>query len=304
MNSQKPFKKTGKFGGKFNKKSNFKKENTEFFSTSPEPQGYSPKFKNKKRGQQAPLDTSWNKSAKWYDKLVGDAGSEFHTHLIIPGVLKLLFPQKNEKILDLACGQGFFSVKLAKLGARVTGADMSPRLITMARERSHGLPIEYVICDAQDLAGVPSNQFTAVVCILALQNIESFEKVMQALNIVTQKKARFVFVLNHPHFRIPRHSGWKTDENRKTQLRWVDAYKNDMKIPIQMHPGADPDISTWSFHRPLESYVKSLAQNGWVVDAIEEWVSHKESHPGKTANMENRSRNEIPLFMAVRAYRV
>lgn len=140
MNSQKPFKKTGKFGGKFNKKSNFKKENTEFFSTSPEPQGYSPKFKNKKRGQQAPLDTSWNKSAKWYDKLVGDAGSEFHTHLIIPGVLKLLFPQKNEKILDLACGQGFFSVKLAKLGARVTGADMSPRLITMARDRSRGLP--------------------------------------------------------------------------------------------------------------------------------------------------------------------
>ena len=40
---------------------------------------------------------------------------------------------------------------------------------------------------------------------------------------------------------------------------------------------------------------------GFYVDAMEEWVSNKKSLPGKRAKAENRSKKEIPLFLALRA---
>jgi hypothetical protein len=38
-----------------------------------------------------------------------------------------------------------------------------------------------------------------------------------------------------------------------------------------------------------------------LIDAIEEWPSHKTSTSGPRAAAENTARKEIPMFMAVRA---
>ena len=45
----------------------------------------------------------------------------------------------------------------------------------------------------------------------------------------------------------------------------------------------------------------ALVGAGFAVDGLEEWVSNKKSQPGKKAKAENRSRKEIPLFLALRA---
>ena len=44
-----------------------------------------------------------------------------------------------------------------------------------------------------------------------------------------------------------------------------------------------------------------LSNAGFAVDGLEEWISNKKSRPGKRAKAENRSRKEIPLFLALRA---
>jgi hypothetical protein len=51
----------------------------------------------------------------------------------------------------------------------------------------------------------------------------------------------------------------------------------------------------------LEKYVQALTGAGLVIDGLEEWISNKESRPGKRAKAENRARREIPLFLAIRA---
>jgi uncharacterized protein involved in response to NO len=73
-----------------------------------------------------------------------------------------------------------------------------------------------------------------------------------------------------------------------------------LKIPVDMHPGQRGGPLTWSFHQPLEYYTKLLAAHGFVITALEEWTSDKES-TGKARHMENRSRSEFPLFLAIRA---
>jgi hypothetical protein len=72
-----------------------------------------------------------------------------------------------------------------------------------------------------------------------------------------------------------------------------------MKIPIQMHPGKGQSSSqTLSFHHSLSDYSRWLKEAGFTIDLIEEWCSNKVSE-GRAAKMENRSRQEIPLFMAI-----
>jgi hypothetical protein len=47
--------------------------------------------------------------------------------------------------------------------------------------------------------------------------------------------------------------------------------------------------------------MSALVESGLYVDAVEEWVSNKNSLPGKRSKAENRARKEIPLFLALRA---
>lgn len=51
------------------------------------------------------------------------------------GVVQLLNPQENEKILDLGCGTGDLSNKITTYGAKVVGMDLSAAMIEKAREK-------------------------------------------------------------------------------------------------------------------------------------------------------------------------
>jgi len=73
------------------------------------------------------------------------------------------------------------------------------------------------------------------------------------------------------------------------------------KHPIITNPGLDKTRHTWTYHRPLQTYIKALAKAGFLIDALEEWPSHKKSQPGPRAQAENSAREEIPMFLAIRA---
>jgi len=61
----------------------------------------------------------------------------------------------GKAIIDLACGEGFYSRLLRQQGvSKVVGVDLSERMIELARaqEAEHGLGIDYIVEDARQLA--------------------------------------------------------------------------------------------------------------------------------------------------------
>src|SRR5690349_3792050 len=82
---------------------------------------------------------TWN--SKEYAK-----NARFVTDLGAP-VLELLAPQPGERILDVGCGDGVLTRKLADLGCRVVGIDSSPSFVAAARE----LGLEVVEGDAAQM---------------------------------------------------------------------------------------------------------------------------------------------------------
>ena len=77
---------------------------------------------------------------------------QFQLELIGPAVERLLAVRPGEHILDVGCGNGVTSRRLAHLGARVVAIDYSARFLELARSRSQDLSdrIEYRLVDATD----------------------------------------------------------------------------------------------------------------------------------------------------------
>ena len=257
-----------------------------------------------KRKRKEPQKTDWAPVADWYDQLVGESGSEFHRHVVLPGVMKLLSVRPGEACLDVACGQGVLCRMLQKAGAEVTGIDGAASLIRAAKERGPG-EIRYHVGDARELEFLPEGHFHAATCVLAIQNIHPITAVMTGVARALRPGGRFVIVMMHPCFRGAKETSWGWDEGRGVQYRRVDRYLEPRKTPIVARPGADREQTyTWTFHKPIELYVKSLRGAGLLIDAIEEWTSHKTSTSGPRAGAENRARGEIPMFLAMRAVNV
>ncbi|KKS46824.1 MAG: Methyltransferase type 11, partial [Candidatus Nomurabacteria bacterium GW2011_GWC2_42_20] len=94
--------------------------------------------------------TSWGGVAHWYDTLL--AGNDtYQARVILPNILRAMAIKKGEKVLDLACGQGFFTSAFFQEGADVTGVDLGKQLILIAKKHSPK-EISYFVQSAEDLS--------------------------------------------------------------------------------------------------------------------------------------------------------
>lgn len=244
--------------------------------------------------------TSWQAVSAWYDASLGASGDRTHADVVIPKSLALLSLSAGDALLDLGCGQGILGRSIPQ-GVRYVGIDIAPSLVSAARNRDTGTQHVYAVGDITKDISVEPGSFSHAACILALDNLEHPETAVANAARALRTGGTFVFVINHPCFRIPRQSSWEVDTANKIQYRRLNRYLSPLKIPITMHPGkggASP--VTWTFHHPLSVWTSYVTKSGCSIDAIEEWVSTKTS-VGPAASMENRARAEFPMFLAVKA---
>lgn len=114
----------------------------------------------------------------------------FVPELGLPAV-QLLNPQPGELILDVGCGDGALTAKIAEAGARVIGLDSSPEMVEAARSRG----IDAFLADAEtlDLAGQAERfgQFDAVFSNAALHWMLDADSVAAGIFAVLKDGGRF-----------------------------------------------------------------------------------------------------------------
>lgn len=253
--------------------------------------------------------TSWGGVAGWYDNLLEKNDGTFQKDVILPNLLRLIGPLGGKRVLDLACGQGFFSRAFAEAGASVMASDISAELIDFAKKHSitptkNAGQIQYFVSSANNAQFCPPATADVVTIILAIQNIDDLTGTIAEASRALKRGGRLLIVMNHPAFRIPKRTSWQWDDKQSRQYRRVDSYMSDTKEMIEMNPGAksmyDKKV-TFSFHRPLQTYFKVFQKSGLAVTRLEEWISHRESKQGPRGDEENRIRKEIPMFLCFEA---
>ncbi|MBI4267141.1 MAG: methyltransferase domain-containing protein [Chloroflexi bacterium] len=248
----------------------------------------------------ADSETSWENVSEWYGRLSGKGGHYYHQHIVLPRSLRLLELKADSALLDLACGQGVLARQIPAEVA-YTGVDIAPSLINQARRLDKDRKHVYVVADVSRDLPIIQRDFSHASIILALQNIKDPEGVISNARVHLERNGRFLIVLNHPCFRIPRQTRWDIDPQNKLQYRRVDRYMTPMKIPFAVSPSrGERSEKIWSYHFPLSHYSQWLLKHGFVIEKIEEWISDKHS-TGRAARMENQARKEFPLFLAILA---
>lgn len=248
--------------------------------------------------------TSWGKVAGAWHKGLEERADSYHASVVAPNLLRVLKPVAGTRVIDIGCGDGFVTREIAAMGAEVVGTDISPEMVKLAQKEA--APNErYVAAPAEKLSFAKDASFDAATIVLALQNIEHLDAALAEAARVLRTGGRLLIVLNHPAFRIPKKTSWGWDTETGVQYRRLDGYMSEARLAIDMEPGkGGKGKTTVSFHRPLQVYVKALAKAGFVIDGLEEWISHKKSEAGPRAKAEDTARKEFPLFLLLAARKV
>jgi ubiquinone/menaquinone biosynthesis C-methylase UbiE len=98
----------------------------------------------------AAITAYWDAAAPTFDNEPDHGLQAGETRRAWSGVLMPLMPSAPADVLDVGCGTGSLSALLAEAGHRVTGVDLSPRMLQQARAKldAAGLRGRFLVGDA------------------------------------------------------------------------------------------------------------------------------------------------------------
>ena len=103
------------------------------------------------------------------------------------------------RVLDVGCGGGLLCEALARAGAQVTGIDLAPGMIEVARLHAaeQELDITYKVESAEQIASANTAGFDVVTCMEMLEHVPDPERMVGTLGtLVTPGGAVFVSTIN------------------------------------------------------------------------------------------------------------
>jgi SAM-dependent methyltransferase len=210
-------------------------------------------------------------------------GPESDPYGILPHLLAVLGDVASQSVLDAGCGQGYLARILATRGARVTGIDLSPRLVEMAGAADSDGQITYLIADLCTPLPEHAESFDAIASYLVLNDVEDHRGFAQTLASVLKPGGRAVLALNNPYsYVIRKHLG--------------AAYFASGSV----HPCglARAGIGVSFYHRTLGEYVDAFIDAGLQVTKILD-VDHPTSARYRVSGQTVPPEEEIPRFMVL-----
>lgn len=220
---------------------------------------------------------TWERNARWWSEYFGE-GNDFHLKLIAPSVERLLDVRSGEAVLDIACGNGAFSRRLADFGASVTAFDFSSAFIDCARERSSHYKgrLAYHVIDATDdvqLASLGRQAYDAAVANMALMDMADIGPLARALPMLLKEGGRFVFSILHPCFNNNTVRRSIEDEQDGAEYCSVPSVRVTKYLTAFASTGigiVGQPVPQIYFHRPLQALLGPFLENGLALTGLEE----------------------------------
>ncbi len=203
----------------------------------------------------------WERHAGWWQEGFTDGADAEYEEQILPLVAEHLGSAGS--ILDVGTGEGQIARLATRLGARVVvGVDPTLAQLTVARARGGG--VAYARAEAHALP-FGQERFDAVVVCLVFEHITDHRPAIAEIARVLRPGGRFLFFLNHPLLQAP-NSGWVIDHILEEEYWRVGPYLVEDVTMEELAPG----VVLPFVHRPVSAYVNAMADNGLLVEHMEE----------------------------------
>ncbi len=252
------------------------------------------------------IASQWDENALAYSELIGGKGTPHHREILNPCVEELMGNVEGLYVLDAGCGEGYLSRYYARKGARVTGIDISSRLIEFSKKRTdENLNVSYRTDSICSMKTVKTAFYDKVLCNLVLLNVPCLEDALNESNRVLKPRGELVISLVHPAFDFYGPGGWELDEKdsdtnrRRGRYFKVDEYFKETEYVRywRTREGKKFPEPIVFYHRTLSTYFSALKQAAFVVTEL------REPLPVTESEFFERERR-IPFFLAIKAAKI
>ena len=152
---------------------------------------------------------------QWASAGRGDEMEDHHSD-ITDQTLALMDLQPGDRVLDLGCGTGWASRRLARVAAEVVGLDVADEMLRRAEHASSGFAnLRYVWGSAEKIPA-PDGYFTKVLSVESFYYYASQGKALDELRRVLSPAGKLFILIN-------------LYKDNHYSLRWV----SELKVPVQ-----------------------------------------------------------------------
>jgi SAM-dependent methyltransferase len=217
--------------------------------------------------------------------------------------LKLLGDVKGKAILHLQCHFGQDSISLARLGARVTGVDLSDKAIDAANElaKKTGNDVKFICCDVYDLPNHLKEKFDIVFTSYGTIGwLPDMNKWANVISTFLKPNGKFVFVEFHPVV-------WMYDDNFEEVKYNYFNVGEIVESETGTYADKDAPIKTdyIGWNHDLAEVFTSLINSGIEINTFEEYDYSPYNCFAKTVEFEPKKfriahlENKIPMVYAI-----
>ncbi len=247
----------------------------------------------------------WNQNAETWAANVRAGWDIYRDHYNNPAFLEFVGDLSAMEVLDAGCGEGYNTRIFARRGARMTGVDLSPKMLELARveERREALGIRYELASYCSMPMLADESFGAAVSTMALMDGPDFPGAMGEIRRVLKRGSDLIFSILHPCFSTKGFAWVRTEsgEDRLTVGHYFDDTARVDRWRFNAAPNAaeNPDFAIPRFDQTLSFYVNNLIESGFVLRAIHEprvTEAAVIAHPAFA-----KWRAHVPLFIYFRA---
>jgi len=229
-------------------------------------------------------DFSQSEDGQIQHRLIWDALSPYLTGLAA-----------NSKILDAGCGDGWLSGELARQFPAVTGVDISPDLIEIARVDYPTL--KFSVQDLSENLPFDRSHFDVAILNMVLHNIEDQKAAADNLASVLKPDGLLFVIMPNPYYTFPVATWGKSflgrfiNQKPRMFLRpyakflrsvrdfWWSPFARKEKIPGRFSP--------------LPEQVNNLLTSGFSLEKMQEIISNQDS---EEFNLDFRA-SRFPIFL-------
>jgi 2-polyprenyl-3-methyl-5-hydroxy-6-metoxy-1,4-benzoquinol methylase len=233
----------------------------------------------------------WDIVAKSRDDQIRSGLDISYDQVLSPVILQLAQVESSQRVLDVGCGSGVLSERIANHTQTVVGVDPSQQSIALAKA-SNLRPIntEYVSESIEDFSKRYQEElFDIAIANMVLQDASDLAAVLNSVGEVLQRGGTFVCTITHPCF-WPTYWGYG-------ECEWFE-YNKEIAIdaPFRISSVEEPVGRTTHFHRPLSQYISTLRDTGFQIDSL------VEPFPSQAIQCLYPEPWSIPRFLALLGY--
>ena len=247
---------------------------------------------------------AWDAAAEAWEEFV-ESGADYYRHEVHgPALFEACGQVAGRKVLDLGCGQGFFSRQLAMAGAEVVAIDLSEKQIAYAQRHEQQAPrgIRYHLMNATEVhQHFRCSSFDLVTGCMSIHDMADVPSVFWNAHRVLNEKGRLVFSAPHP-CTDTKYRQWEYDrQGKKMALKIFDYFETgptlcQWKMQRLKYDWASP---YWRF--TLSEWSSLLLEAGFWICRIHE---PRPSTQQVLQNPELEDAYRVPCFIILDAAKV